>query len=132
MKGDILWIINQLEKSYYKWASFDFGKPGLPASVKEGIYAPLPLGYCPGGNTLTVFLKGDAEAAEELGCPRRIILRYHFLHRLPPGDRAGNCEQQLLLRRWGFPGGRTKLVLPGQRGKSRHGSAAGHRQGHCR
>ncbi|NLI54194.1 MAG: DUF5054 domain-containing protein [Clostridiales bacterium] len=69
-----------LDKNF-AWAACDFGKPGLryAPGVQHGVYATHLEELRQQGDTLTAFLRADAQAAEEYGCPREIAISYRFL-----------------------------------------------------
>lgn len=62
------------------WAEFDFGKPGLQyiPEIKDQTWYASPVSAKSMDNCLTIFLETPADAAEEHGCPRRIVLTHIF------------------------------------------------------
>ena len=68
-------------KTNFAWAACDFGKPGLryESSIRHGLWEACADELRQTGDTLTVFLHGEEEAAETYGCPRELALSYRFL-----------------------------------------------------
>lgn len=65
----------------FAWAVCDFSKPGLrlESEIQDGLYVASVDEILLNGNTLTAFMHGDHEAAEQYGCPRELALSYRFL-----------------------------------------------------
>lgn len=65
----------------YAWGACDFSKPGLryAPDVRHGFWGATADELRLDGATLTAFLHGSPEAAEQYGCPRELAIEYAFL-----------------------------------------------------